>query len=254
MSAWTRWAVAAGCIAVGCVPEAATAQGRDVQALYGIFLLAAAAVALIVWGPLTWIVLRYRRPGPRPGHMAAAVESHDLPPQTHGNLALEIVWTAIPAATIAVLFGLTLITLAAVQARAPDPVVEVQVQAFRWGWRFVYPRDGVTVVGTGEPGPEMVVPYGTPIALTLGSVDVQHAWYVPQFLIKHDVYPGRTARVDLLIERPGTYGAQCAEFCGLLHARMPFTVRAVTPGEYAAWLETQRTATEGAVPVLGGVP
>jgi cytochrome c oxidase subunit 2 len=246
--------MAAGGAAAGCVPDPATAQGRDVQALYGQFLIAAAVVGVVVWVPLTWIVLRYRRRGPRPGKMADEADREPLPRQTHGNVALEVAWTAIPAATIAVLFGLTLITLSTVQARAPQPAVEVEVEAFRWGWRFEYPRDGVTVVGTGEPGPEMVVPYGESIALTLGSADVQHAWYVPQFLVKHDVYPGRTARLDLLIERPGTYGAQCAEFCGLLHDRMPFTVRAVSPAEYAAWLEGQRAAARDAGLVPGHMP
>ncbi len=244
----TAVAVAGAALAVlvgACLPAPATVEARQVAGLYATFVAIAAVVAIIVLGLALFAVLRYRR---RP-------DDDTLPRQVHGDLRLELLWTGIPIVTIVVLLILSVGVLngfdAAVRA---TPGAEIRVTAFRWGWRFEYPRDGVTVVGTGEPGPEMVVPYGESIALTLGSADVQHAWYVPQFLVKHDVYPGRTARLDLLIERPGTYGAQCAEFCGLLHDRMPFTVRAVSPAEYAAWLEGQRAAARDAGLVPGHMP
>jgi cytochrome c oxidase subunit II len=83
------------------------------------------------------------------------------------------------------------------------------------------------------------------VRIILSSHDVVHAFYVPDFLFKRDATPGLIQRFDLLVEREGTYRGQCAEFCGLDHARMTFTVRAVPPSEFEAWLEDARQAAVG---------
>jgi cytochrome c oxidase subunit 2 len=237
-----RWraglAVAGALLAGGCFPDAATSQGNEVRLLYDRFLIAAAMVATVVFVPLVWTVLRHRRRTRVDQGRDPAQEP--LPPQTHGSLRLELLWTAGPAITIAILFALTVGVLGVTEARSDAPAAEVRVQAFRWGWRFDYPRDGVTVIGSGVPGPEMVLPAGVTVRVTLEANDVQHAWYVPEFLMKRDAIPGRTTDLDLLIESPGVYGGQCAEFCGLLHAGMPFSVRAVSEAEYATWLAQQQ--------------
>jgi cytochrome c oxidase subunit 2 len=62
---------------------------------------------------------------------------------------------------------------------------------------------------------------------------------VPVFLFKRDAIPGRETVFEITIEEPGTYGGQCAEFCGTFHARMPFTIEAVPRAEFEAWLDTQ---------------
>jgi cytochrome c oxidase subunit II len=217
--------------AVACLPAPATTEARDVASLYTIFLAVAAVVATIVIGLASWAIFRYRSRG-----------QEDLPVQTHGNTRLEILWTVVPAVTIAALFGFTLVTLARVDKF--DPVepqrgAEIEVTAFRWGWTFTYPAEGVTVSGVQEPGPEVVVPVGEPITVRLNSVDVVHAFYVPRFLFKRDVVPGRENVFQFTVEEAGSYGGQCAEFCGLYHARMPFTVTAVSRADYEAWLAAQ---------------
>ena len=45
--------------------------------------------------------------------------------------------------------------------------------------------------------------------------------------------------IDLTIQEPATYTGQCAEFCGLLHDRMVFSIRAVSGPEFDAWLSDQ---------------
>jgi heme/copper-type cytochrome/quinol oxidase subunit 2 len=67
--------------------------------------------------------------------------------------------------------------------------------------------------------------------------DVIHSFYVPQFFYKKDAIPGRINTFQINITEPGTYGGQCAEFCGLGHDSMYFTVRAVTPEEFAQWAQ-----------------
>jgi cytochrome c oxidase subunit 2 len=218
--------------AAACLPAPATTEARDIASLYTIFLAAAAVVAAIVVGLASWAIVRYRARG-----------QEDLPVQTHGNTRLEILWTVVPAVTIALLFGFTLVTLGRVDT--VDPVepergAEIEVTAFRWGWTFTYPAEGITVSGFQEPGPEVVVPVGEPITVRLNSADVVHSFYVPQFLFKRDVVPGRENVFQFTVEEAGSYGGQCAEFCGLYHARMPFTVRAESRPEYEAWLAAQR--------------
>jgi cytochrome c oxidase subunit II len=229
LAAW----LGVGVLVAGCLPAPATSQARQIVWLYQLFVVIAAGVLVLVWGLLTWSVLRYRagrRPGARPD---------ELPTQTHGNTFVEVAWTAIPIATIALLFAVTVVVLGSIQARSSQPAVEIRVDGFRWGWSFSYAREGVVVTGSGVPGPEVVVPAGAPLLFTVSATDVVHSFYVPSFLAKYDAIPGRDQQFEVTIEQPGSYGGQCAEFCGILHYQMPFTVRAVTPAEYTTWVHAQ---------------
>jgi cytochrome c oxidase subunit II len=62
---------------------------------------------------------------------------------------------------------------------------------------------------------------------------------VPQFLFKRDAVPGRESTFEFTVPDAGTYRGQCAEFCGIYHSRMPFTVRAVSRADYDAWVASQ---------------
>jgi cytochrome c oxidase subunit 2 len=225
-------AVAAGTLLAGCLPAPATAEARRVADLYATFMAIAGVVAVIVLGLTFFAVLRYRR---RQG-------DDTLPRQVHGNLAYEITWTGLPIVTIIGLLVLTVLVLnsfdAAVQATAG---AEIRVTAHRWGWRFDYPQEGVRVEGIGEPGPEVYVPVGEPVRVTLTGADVNHAFFVPEFLFKKDAIPGRDNVFAFTVDEPGRYGGQCAEFCGIYHARMPFTVVAVSRADYDAWLAQAAT-------------
>jgi cytochrome c oxidase subunit 2 len=214
---------------VGCVPAAATAEGRAITDLYTAFMVVAVAVGGTVFGLATFAILRYR------------AGKTDLPVQTRGSLRLEAVWTAIPILIIAGLFAGTLLVLNRVEARSSQPGVELRVEAFRWGWSFSYPTAGVTVSGVDVSGPEAVLPVGEPIRVTLAANDVVHAFYVPVFLFKRDAIPGRESVFEFTVDEPGTYRGQCAEFCGIYHYRMPFSIRAVSRAEYDAWLSSQAT-------------
>ena len=218
----------------GCLPAAVTTEGREVARLYGTFLLIAALVAIVVLGLAIVAIVRYR----------ARSGDDELPPQVHGNLRFEAIWTGIPLITIVGLLVLTVLVLssfdAAVRANAS---VDVRVTAFRWGWRFVYPNDGVVVEGLGAPGPEMYVPVGENVRVTMTGEDVIHAFYVPQFLFKKDAIPGRENQFAFTVDEPGRYGGQCAEFCGIYHSKMPFTVVAVSRAEYDAWIAERRGAS-----------
>jgi cytochrome c oxidase subunit 2 len=127
-----------------------------------------------------------------------------------------------------------------------DADVNLTVTAFQWSWRFTYEGTGAEVVGSPGTIPEMVVPVGEPVHVTLTSPDVIHSFYVPAFLFKRDATPGRPTEFQFTVDEAGTYHGQCAEFCGVGHAAMTLTVRAVPRPEYEAWLAQTRTPAEAA--------
>ena len=215
----------------GCLlpPEPKTDAGRDVFNLYIVVLILAGIVFVAVEGFILYAIVRYRR---RPGDDA-------LPEQLHGNTRIEIVWTLIPTVIVFILFGFSLVTLGEVEARAEQPVT-IDVEGFQWQWRFTY-AEGVS--DTGAPGDPatLAVPVGEPVRLILHSLDVNHAFYVPEFLIKRDVIDFGEERapneIEFTVTEAGTYAGQCAEFCGTAHAQMVFTVEAMPRADYDAYLE-----------------
>jgi cytochrome c oxidase subunit 2 len=215
-----------GCSAAG-LEGSGTAQGREIEGLWVVFFWAAVAVAAVVYGLILWSVVRYRR------------RSEDRPPQFRAHIPLEITYTLIPIAIVAVLFVLTFRVERTVESPVADPSARIHVHAFDWSWRFDYEGTGVSVVGTPDEPPEMVVPAGETVRITLTSTDVIHAFYVRDFLFKRDAIPGHPTSFDLTVEEPGTYAGQCAEFCGLDHYRMRFSVRAVPAPEFDRWLDAQ---------------
>ncbi|HEX2058499.1 MAG TPA: cytochrome c oxidase subunit II [Actinomycetota bacterium] len=233
-----RVAIAAAAVAAtaGCAPEPAGDQGAAVKDLYDVFFYVAAGVFVVVAGLIAWSIVRFRK---RPGDDGA-------PPQIAHNLALEITWFALPTAIVIVLFVLSAGALQDVNDEDPSPTVTVRVDAFQWGWRFVYEGEAVAVEGLPEAPARIVLPVDEPLRFDLRSRDVVHSFYVPRFLIKRDTVPGETNRIDYVIRQEGTYDGKCAEFCGVLHDRMPFTIEAVPMEEFEEWLADQRTENEDA--------
>ncbi len=222
-----------------------TQEGRAAVDLYMPIFIIAVIVFVLVEGLLLVIALRFRR---RKGDDV-------LPAQTHGNNLLEVVWTAIPALIVTILFVVSTSVLMDVEATSDEPGVTVDVTGFQWQWTFDYPTQQLSFTGAGNQGPEMVVPVGEPILIRLEALDVIHSFYVPQFFRKLDVVPGRTNQFEVTIEEEGTFGGQCAEFCGLAHDAMYFTVRAVDRDTFDQWVaDEQAKAAETPPPVPSGGP
>lgn len=219
-----------------CAPDPVGEQGAAVKDLYDVFFYVAAVVFVVVAGLIGWSILRFRK---KPG-------DEELPRQTKHNLGLEITWFAIPTVIVIGLFVLSAGALQDVNDEHPDPAVTVEVDSFQWGWRFTYADEAVVLEGLPEDPAEIVLPVGEPLRFDLRSSDVVHSFYVPRFLVKRDAVPGETNRIDYTIREEGTYDGECAEFCGVLHDRMLFTVKAVSVEEFEAWLDEQRTENEDA--------
>ena len=212
----------------GCAPAPVTVQGQDVSSLYWLFMAGAALVFVVVAGLIGWSIVRYR-----------ATPDNGAPSDFHTNVRLELVWWALPTLLVIGLFAVSARVLADVDRHGDASALTVQVEAFQWQWRFTLPDSGVSITGQLDKPPQLVLPVGREVTFELTSPDVVHAFYVPQFLIKRDAVPGINNTITLTIDRAGTYSGQCAEFCGLLHSEMRFSIRAVDQPEFEAWLRQQ---------------
>ena len=61
-----------------------------------------------------------------------------------------------------------------------------------------------------------------------------HSFWVPDFLMKMDVVPGRANRFEVTPTVEGRYEGKCAELCGTYHSQMLFWVEVVSPEVFDA--------------------
>jgi cytochrome c oxidase subunit II len=107
--------------------------------------------------------------------------------------------------------------------------------------------DKVETLGTSNEIPILVLPAGKRIEFQQASADVAHAFWVPEFLFKRDVYPDPAANNQdnkwqiSEINKTGAFVGRCAELCGTYHAMMNFELRVVEPNDFKAYLQ-QRIA------------
>jgi len=126
-------------------------------------------------------------------------------------------------------------------ARLPlGNAVNIELIGHEWWWEARYhhadpARDFVTAN-------ELHIPVGRAVVVTLRSNDVIHTLWVPNLHGKRDMIPGRTSTLQLRADHAGTYRGQCAEFCGLEHAKMAMLVEAEPDAAYEAWAARQRQA------------
>ena len=114
--------------------------------------------------------------------------------------------------------------------------------------------DGHTNVyesGTTAYRPTLVLPVNESVRFNLSSPDVIHSFWVPAFLMKMDVVPGRDNHFELTPTRKGTYVGRCAELCGTYHSRMLFNVKVVSASDYAKYLQALKSKGQTGL-ALGG--
>ncbi len=134
---------------------------------------------------------------------------------------------------LAIVFGYTINTLAAVETPPNSPGVHILVVARRWWWEVRYTDTGI------ETANEIHIPVGVPVTIQLESYDVIHSFWVPQLHGKMDAIPTRINNITIQADKPGIYRGQCAEFCGLQHANMGLLVIAESQADYNNWLHGQ---------------
>jgi len=209
-------------------PQPATKEAEKIYELWLGSVAAASVVGLFVSALIMWAVFRYRR------------RSDELPAQIRYNLPVEVLYTVVPFVIIAVLFYYTTITQNFVNQLTPEDKggadVNIGVVGFQWNWTFRYDNEGVQTTGDQRRPAVLVLPTETKIRFTETSPDVIHSFYVPAFLFKRDVIPGRANTFEIQITKAGEYIGRCAELCGEKHSAMNFLVRAVPMAQYEQYV------------------
>lgn len=194
--------------------------------LFYIIFWVGLAVFILVMGLLIYGSIRYRRKA-----------GDGDPPQIHGHAKLEIAWTAAPAIVLAIVAVPTII---AIFDTTNSPVTRaegglaIEVTGHQWWFEFQYPDLGVTTAN------ELHIPVGEPVNVLLKSVDVIHSFWIPKLAGKVDMVPNNDNTMWFQADEPGEYFGQCAEFCGISHAKMMFRVIAESRSEFDAWIEAQK--------------
>lgn len=200
---------------------------REYRTLSTIYVLIAAGVFIAVVLALAGAVLRYRGRTP------------DQAARWHEHNWLEAGYAALLALVVAFLLFLTFAAEHRVDTVSAQerPSVTIDVTGAKWEWQFYYPSYGINLHSGTVGRQPLVVPVGEAIRFSLASQDVIHAFWVPELRFKRDLIPGALEHVTLTFDRPGSFDGQCAEFCGLRHPEMVFTVRALSPAAFRAWAQ-----------------
>jgi cytochrome c oxidase subunit II len=211
---------------------AAGPQAEHIEVLWWVTLIICTLVFAAVLIALAWALLRAPRGDPAtPPDLSSLVRSE------RGAAIVVVVAVALSAA------GLIFLTLASYAtdrrlATLGAPALEIEVTAHRWWWEVRYQDADPSKIFTTAN--ELHIPVGRPVLIHLKADDVIHSFWVPNLSGKKDLIPGRDATLTLQAETPGKYRGQCAEFCGLQHAKMAFLVFADPPEQYAAWAAAER--------------
>ncbi|CAN5384935.1 cytochrome c oxidase subunit II [soil metagenome] len=216
-------------------PQGVTDEAEIMRELWTGSTIAALVVGVVVWALILWTCVFHRK------------RDEELPRQTAYNLPLEVVYTVVPFIIIGVLFYYTVVVQNDVLDQTDDPDVTVAVTGFQWNWEFSYPEvddaetgSPVSILGDTDQIPVLVLPVDQTIRFEVESNDVIHSFWVPEFLFKLDLLPGDNFGEDnefeVTIREEGAYVGRCAELCGTYHAQMNFEVRAVSAGEYDAYI------------------
>lgn len=161
----------------------------------------------------------------------------------HGEPRKVRVVAAAAGLTVVVLFGLVVASVTASRSITtfPDPAsrpIVVEVVGHQWWWDFRYIDEATG--GSFRTSNELRIPVGRPVVVQVTSRDVIHSFWVPNLHGKIDLVPGRTNTIWFSADAPGEYRGQCAEFCGLQHAKMAFLVVAEGNDAFEAWAARQR--------------
>jgi cytochrome c oxidase subunit 2 len=178
-----------------------------------------AAVSVVLLG-IAWV--RRRRPG-----LPLVEDSGGR------NLGLVVLFGILIPITVNVALFIVANFFVLKQTEAPAATttpMTVQVIGRQWFWEIRYP--GTPAVTANE----IHIPAHTRVNLVATTGDVIHSFWVPQLNRKIDMIPGRRNRILLASDKPGRYRGQCAEFCGLEHARMAMYVYVQEPADFQRWL------------------
>jgi cytochrome o ubiquinol oxidase subunit 2 len=153
---------------------------------------------------------------------------------------IELVVWSIPLMVILLLGGVSWVGSHRLDPATPIKSsiapLEVEVVSLDWKWLFLYPDQGIASVNM------LVVPAGTPIHFKLTSGSVLSAFFVPQLGSMIYTMNGMTTQLNLMADRPGVFRGLSSHYNGDGFSGMHFTLSAVSPSLFTAWVAKARLA------------
>ncbi len=247
------------------LPRNVSNFGHEIDFIFYVILWLTGVTAVLVFSTMIYFIVKYRA---RAG--VGAIHSH-------GNNTLEVVWTTIPVFIFLALaiYGNEMWTRMRMET-PPNDALQLAVVGEQFGWNLRYPgpdgklakmdaqkvgKDNPFGVDPNDPDGrddfttynDMVIPVGKAVRLHLGSKDVIHSFYVPEFRLYQDMVPGRVYDfVWFKTDAIGQFQLACNQLCGQGHYKMFGKLGVVTPEEFAAWAQgkapTATTAASRPVP------
>jgi cytochrome c oxidase subunit 2 len=162
-----------------------------------------------------------------------------VPPETHTRM--ERVVTGLGFLTVLILAAFLVFDFSAGRAIAAHPqrALTIDVTGHQWWWEVQYEDpDPSKRIATAN---EIHVPVGEMIQFKLRAADVIHSFWAPNLQGKRDLVPGYVTTHWFRADTAGIYRGQCAEFCGLQHAKMAMYIVAEPPAKFAAWMAAAAT-------------
>lgn len=212
------------------VLEPAGPQAGVIERQWWFSFWAATGTYVATIAALAWAIVRARRR-----------ERDGLPLRADSERTMTIAVGAGVGATLVVLLVFLAHdlsvgrTISGIPSRQP---LTITVTGHQWWWEVQYedslPQNRLTTAN------EIHIPVGQPVLFRLQSADVIHSFWVPNLGGKKDLIPGYVQTMWFQADTAGVYRGQCAEFCGMQHAKMGMFIVAEPLEEYRAWARRMR--------------
>jgi cytochrome o ubiquinol oxidase subunit 2 len=115
--------------------------------------------------------------------------------------------------------------------------LQVQAIGLDWKWIFIYPEAGIATVD------ELAIPVGRPVEITLTTDTVMQSMLIAPLTGQIYAMPGMTTKLNFSATRTGTAEGENTQFNGNGFGRQKFTVVALEPDQYDAWVSNARSAS-----------
>ena len=241
--------------------EAATVHGEDIDFMFWVTTIITTIVFVLTHIFLFGFSFKYRGSVERKAYF-----------YPHNN-AVERIWTIVPAVvlTILVLLGFFTwrnITNPSEADQKKAVLIEVRGEQFKWNIRYagndnqvgtsnyklITPTNGLGIdfkdrkSWDDQLAGEIVIPVNRATRVMIGSKDVLHSFYIPDFRVQMNAVPGMptffqftpkftTAQMREKNNDPKfDFVLLCAKICGSGHYNMQSKVTVVSEAEYAAWV------------------
>jgi cytochrome c oxidase subunit 2 len=218
-------------------------EAESINRLWWLMFYVCSAVFVLVIAAMLLAVLHARRVRERTAAELTATDKPLLKPAGAQEQRMRAVVIGALAVTVVILFVFLIasfLTGRAVTAplTSEQNALTIEVTGHQWWWEVRYvDADASRMFTTAN---EIHIPVGMPVLVKLRSSDVIHSFWVPNLQGKKDLIPGKPAQVWLRADKAGAYRGQCAEFCGMQHAKMAFVVIAEPFEQFDAWRKSQQ--------------